>query len=207
MMQVTSFAIVLFILVSCGKNSSTTPALERVVDEQVTDGQYRAILRPLNTQASGFIPSGAAEIKVEGNDFKVKSFLDDDAKVPHLQSIHTGKRCPNLSDDTNGDGFIDYQEALSVVGPVLIPLDGDLNTIEAGKDIYPLGSSFTYQKNASLLEMLKDLGATKILAIQSKVFLIHGTADLGRLPPSVRSDLEKPPHLALPVACGLLKRQ
>ena len=122
----------LLILFSCGKDSgggSSTPSESAQQQEELmTEGNYKAFLRPLNPSSNGFIPYGAAEFSLKGDQFTAKTYLDDDASVSHMQSIHMGTRCPTLSDDQNGDGLIDVQEALAVVGPAILPLDADLST-------------------------------------------------------------------------------
>lgn len=59
----------------------------------------------------------------------------------HQQDIHEGTRCPTLADDTNADGVIDYQEGESVYGKILIPLDSNIKTQAAVRNIYPLDVS------------------------------------------------------------------
>jgi hypothetical protein len=200
----------LTLLASCGSDSgggsssNTVPQLQ----EQTVEGSYRAILRPYNNSLSGFLPTGAAEVKVSGEEVSVKTYLDDDAKVRHLQSIHTGTRCPNASDDTNGDGFVDVEESMAVVGSVLIPLDADLNNAVAGEAVYPAGSGFTYSEQASLQQLEDDVQArlNQNLNFEGRVVLIHGAAPITQIPATVRTMNALPVQASIPIVCGILKR-
>lgn len=51
------------------------------------------------------------------DELQVSISMDDDQAVSHRQSLHLGTRCPTSTDDNNGDGFVDYEEALKVVKP------------------------------------------------------------------------------------------
>lgn len=182
------------LVVSCGKGgggSSSGKSSSALEDAQ--EGTYKAILRPLNIHLSGFIPTGVAEIKIVDSQVDVKTLLDDDAKVPHMQSIHIGKRCPNASDDKNNDGLVDMQEALKASGNVFVPLDSNLNSVDEGKGIYPMGGGFTYQETTSLEKFGYDL------KLNGRVVLIHGVAEATPLPPGVRAN-------EVPIVCGILKK-
>lgn len=182
------------LVMSCGKDgggSSSGKSTSRL--EEAQEGTYKAILRPLNIQLSGFIPTGVAEIKIVDEQVEVKTLLDDDARVPHMQSIHIGKRCPNASDDKNKDGIIDMQEAIKASGNILVPLDSNLNSVDEGKGIYPMGGGFTYQETTSLEKFGDDL------KLNGRVVLIHGVAETTSLPARVKAN-------EVPIVCGILKK-
>lgn len=188
--------------VSCGKNGGGSKARKTSTQsELVEEGTYKAILRPLNIHLSGFIPTGAAEIKIDGDNFVAKTLLDDDAQVPHMQSIHSGSRCPNASDDKNRDGVIDLTEAIKASGKVVVPLDNELNSADEGKGIYPVGSGFTYVEEASLTKLESDVKQRtgRNLNLKGRVVLIHGVAGHTPLPIKVK-------HSEVPVVCGILKK-
>ncbi len=206
------FLLPLSLTLACGKEHHNESAhlnntLNAEQEEKSSSGFYRAILRPLNIQLSGFIPSGIAEIKITEKDDEVKviTFLDDDAKVTHVQNIHTGKRCPNLTDDKNQDGFIDINEAIKASGSEMIPLDDDLNSADAGKGIYPKGSGFTYTKKASLKQLLKDTYARKKqpLNLHGRVILMRGAAPGSNIPQSVTTHEGQTKEFTIPVVCGI----
>lgn len=180
--------------VSCGKGgggSNSGKSSSRLEEKQ--EGTYKAILRPLNIQLSGFIPTGVAEIKIADTQVDVKTLLDDDARVPHMQSIHVGKRCPTASDDKNKDGIVDMQEAIKASGNVLVPLDSNLNSVDEGKGIYPMGGGFTYQETTSLEKFGDNL------KLNGRVVLIHGVAETTPLPARVQAN-------EVPIVCGILKK-
>lgn len=202
----TSFSL----LVSCGKNKKGgggalgNPELY----EQQSEGSYRAILRPLNNHLSGFLPTGSAEIKITGDSVMVTTLLDDDARVVHVQSVHRGTRCPKESDDRNGDGVIDHEEAVVASGDVLIPLDRDINSGPLGENLYPSGSGFTYGARASLMNLERDVKERtgENLNLSGRVVIIHGVAPTTKLSQTVSARRGLSPQSSVPVVCGILER-
>lgn len=187
---------------------------------EATPGNYYTVLRPVNFHSNGFIPYGAATFTLKGDQLQVDISMDDDQRVTHRQTLHMGTRCPTLADDTNGDGLIDYDEAMSVVSSALMPLDGDLNSQMAGAEIYPKGSAMTYSKTASLSKINADLWKAdedpsdnvikldqgKSIGFEGRVILAHGTSPDSSFPSSLASYRGEPAHLSLPVVCGVLKK-
>lgn len=197
------------LLVSCGKDGGSKSSNHgSEIQEQIAEGSYRAILRPYNNSLSGFLPTGKAEIKIENDMVSVKTYLDDDARVSHMQSIHTGTRCPNISDDKNADGIVDIIESYAVAGSVLIPLDANINSEEEGADIYPTGGGFTYEEKASLSKLESDVKAHRkqFLNLNGRVVLIHGVAAETNMPETVATKDGMSRQLSVPIACGILQR-
>jgi hypothetical protein len=223
MIKLSPFALGLSLLtiVACGKNANQLQQFQPVIEEQQElEGEYHAILRPLNTHLSGHIPSGKAEIKVKGNEVRILTYLDDATNVYHIQSIHNGNRCPELAHDQNADGLIDIQEALNVSGKVLIPLQRDLTNPANEPQSFPHGSSYTYQQR-SPLDVLQSnayaagaesspwwerLAPDQPFNLAGKVILILGTVKSERLPNDLKSIADWEAHLSVPVACGRLER-
>ena len=211
-------------MISCGGDSSSSSKSvqrqEQQLEEPLTEGEYRAILRPMNTTINGFIPYGKAEINLSGDILSVETYLDDNASVAHMQNVHMGKRCPTLSDDKNGDGLIDINEAYAVVGKIIMPLDSDLSAQEAGKDVFPKGTSFTYERSASLSSVLQDLhlkdentadhvtklAPRKELSLVGKVVLMHGTSQIGNVPETVATQGTMTRHQSIPIVCGIISK-
>jgi hypothetical protein len=216
--------LILMIVLSfagCGNNSGTNHTNPKEQEqsirilEEATPGTYYTVLRPVNPHANGFIPYGAATFKVQDDSLEVSVVLDDDQPVTHRQALHLGTRCPDSSDDTNGDGFIDSNEALRVVGQVLMPLDADLESQIAGEDYYLAGPSMTYKKTASLARINADLWKTDVTKItpgrgigfDGLVVLVQGTTMRPHFPASLSSgDDGRAVHLSLPVTCGVLQK-
>jgi hypothetical protein len=186
---------------------------------QETEGQYRAILRPLNHALSGWFPNGKADIKISGDSVEVKSWMDDSANVVHIQSIHAGLRCPRAEDDKNRDGVVDYAEAVAVAKPVLVPLDGNLNSQLDGMAMFPKGN-FNYFQKASLQSLMGDLTAAddntsdhivklapgKTLDLSGRVVMVHGIVSNRPLPGSVGVIAGLTPQASVPIACGVIER-
>jgi hypothetical protein len=200
--------LTLFSLVACGGGSggSGSGGKRNVASEMVeaTPGTYYAVLRPVNFHSNGFLPYGQAMISLRDDLLQVSTSMDDDQPVNHRQTVHAGSRCPSASDDLNGDSFIDYNEAMAVVGKAILPLDGDLNSQAAGAEVYPRGIGMTYNRSASLAKVNADLGLG--IGFDGRVVLIHGTAINSAIPTSVASYQTEPANISLPVVCGILKK-
>jgi hypothetical protein len=212
----------LLALAACGGGGgggSDEVQRETSVAAEAADGVYHAHLRPLNPRSNGFLPHGGATFRVDGDKLSVTTYLDDASSVTHRQSVHVGTSCPTAAHDSNGDGMIDYKEALKAVGPVLIPLDEDLSSQEKGAEIYPRGSSFTYNETGMVSEMVNNLyeadpvpgdEITKLrrgqgMKLVGRVVLVHGTyAASDLLPTTLGTRGSDPANLALPVACGVI---
>jgi hypothetical protein len=207
------------LLVSCGGGgSSNSNSQQKQESLEEARGTYLASLRPLNSQLSGFIPSGQTQIKIDGEIFSVKSVLDDGASVTHRQNIHLGIRCPNAGDDSNQDGYVDAEEALRAVGGIIIPLDSDLQAQTAGT--YPRGSEMTYTRQIDLDLLLRDLrdrdpnpndSVVKLadgesFSLEGRVVLIHGANNSVSLPESVASMNGETRQVSMPIACGILRK-
>lgn len=210
MKNITSLFLLLAVLVACGKGGGGSSGGDGSlgIQEQVAEGSYRAVLRPYNNQLSGFLPSGFAEIKISGDEVEVKTLLEDDARAPHMQSIHAGTRCPTMGADANGDGIVDAVESQSMAGPVLIPLDADLNSDELGAGVYPMGRSFTYIEKASLVALEGDVKnrMNQNLNLGGRVVIIHGVAAHTKMPATVATVNGMTPQNSVPIACGVLQR-
>jgi len=184
-------------------------------------GEYKVILRPINSQTSGYLPTGKVEISVNEDSFRVVTYLDDDAFVKHRQGIYEGKRCPLKKDDLNQDGIIDQFELEKVAGLMLIPLDGDLNQQFESYVYFPKGRSFTYRKSGDLDFILKDLyksdedpedDVTKLKAneelnLESRIIVIHGTDKSALIPSTAQFKNNLSKHLSIAVTCGKLQRK
>lgn len=216
--------LALLSLVACGKDGggsgsggSVTQGASREMAE-ATPGTYYAILRPVNFYSNGFIPYGAATFTLRGEQLQVNTSLDDDQAVTHRQTLHIGTRCPTSADDTNADGFVDYNEAMAVVGAAVMPLDNDLSSQTAGAEIYPRGRAMTYSKSASLATVNADLWKAdedpsdnvmklangKGIGFEGRVVLVHGTAPQSSFPTSLASYKQEPANVSLPIVCGVL---
>lgn len=203
--------ITLSVLISCGNNSSgdSNSKTENSIQEQTTEGSYRAILRPINSSLSGFLPSGVAEIDIEGDTIKVVTLLDDDARVYHMQHIQMGTRCPTGNDDTNGDGLMDIKETYAATSGPFIPLDSNLNSAPEGAGVFPMGGGYTYTRSASVSKLEEDVKAqfNQNLNLGGRVVVIHGVASGTKMPTTVATINGMTPQASIPIACGVLQRE
>lgn len=204
-----SFILLSLFFLSCGKNVSegNEGAILGEVEMPQSVESYRGILRPMNNHLSGFLPSGIAEVKIDQKEIAIKTFLDDDAKVTHIQSIHLGQRCPEILDDINLDGVIDRNETLIASGNVYVSLDSDINSEQLGRGQYPMGGGYTYIEKASLKKITEDLQTRNLpLDFLNRVVIIFGTYKKNNLPQTIDSRGITPIEQSLPIACGILRK-
>lgn len=218
--NILTFLVLAGSLIACGKDGGGSSGNgKKVTDRQyevASSGNYYSVLRPVNFYSNGFIPYGSAMFTVKDDQLQVNISMDDDQAVTHRLNLHMGTRCPTKADDTNGDGFVDYNEAQAVVGPVLMPLDSDLNSQLSGIETYPRGPGMSYVRSASIAKINADLSkadenpADNIMkhspgiGFTGRVVLAHGTSAQAGLPASVASYAGESAHFSLPVVCGVL---
>jgi hypothetical protein len=200
--------LALFGLAACGGGGGSSGGKGEIsVATQMVEalpGTYYAILRPVTFHSNGFFAYGQATFTLNGDVVQVNTAMDDDQAVTHRQTLHIGSRCPTMADDTNGDTYIDYNEAMSVVGRAIMPLDNDINSQAAGADVYPRGVGMTYTKTGSLARINADLGMK--IGFEGRVVLIHGTKNPFGFPTSVAGNGIEDANLSMPVVCGILKK-
>lgn len=218
------FALLLF---SCGKKDTGEKTEEEEVikiDGSNIQGVYQTTLEAMNVNTTlGTI--GSAGLHRSSDIFKafVKVYIGEKGVI-HRQTIHRGSRCPTMNDDINGDGYIDYREAHFVVGNVILPLDGDLDSQWEGSGFYPVGNGlaggYFYERTASFsrfFEDIRDIDQNSLdevdkipynhgLSFHKKVVLIQGVGSFTYLPASVDTMGGMSKHRSLPIACGVLRK-
>ncbi len=172
-------------------------------ESETTQGSFKAILRPYNFNLAGWIPSGMVDIKIEGDEIEIKSWLDDSANVVHGQNIHLGSRCPGVGDDTNYDGFVDWNESTKVAKEIFLPLDQDLDSLSLEDNIYPIGN-FNYHETASIRSLSQKLKQN--LNLSEKVIIVTGVASNRALPITVSQENNQTRESSIPIACGVIER-
>ncbi|MDT0677423.1 hypothetical protein [Autumnicola musiva] len=156
---------------------------------------YKACLKSLND--SGAVAFSYA--RLEGNTLytSVLAYNMEPGEV-HPQHIHgftdgsdaaeMNATCPDMSDDANGNGFIEISEGASDYGPVQLPLvyeDGEF-PMASGSGMYFYDYTFE----------LSDAEREAVTPLEKKVVVLHGLdADLG-------DDDDDDYEPTLPVACG-----
>jgi hypothetical protein len=207
----------LLILAGCGKgfeaNQNATEDL-RVLE-------YHANLLPLNPKYGVY--RGWMRLSITENQFWARVKVSGPkTQVMHGQHIHVSNRCPQMSDDTNQDGFIDFMEVINVSGPILIPLDANLTTQQKGIFDFPRmrRQPFYYYSEATKLDWLmddlwrddviRDDYITKLrpgskLQLERRAVIIYGIDEDQYLPSTVRSSPGYPGHRTFPIACGQVR--
>ena len=197
-------SLCLCLLTSCGAKKESTPLVRSPTQElETTQGSFKAILRPYNFNLAGWIPSGMADIKIEGDEIEIKSWLDDSANVMHRQNIHFGSRCPSIEDDINHDGLVDFNESKRVAKEVFLPLDHDLDSLAQDENNYPIGN-FSYHETASISSLTQKLNQN--LNLSGKVIIVTGVASNRGLPTTVSQENNQTRESSIPIACGVIER-
>lgn len=231
-LNVISSLAVLSLVAGCGKDSGSSSSgsgngtgVERQLEEAAPvdgsniDGHYQAKFITLNPHVNGTIPGSANLLRKDDRLYAYVRLFAGGVKAWHMQHIYTGGRCPTMSDDTNGDGFIDINEAEAVLGKILIPLDSDLGSQTSGRRFFPvadLSGYYHYERITSFRRFLNDLQApdkdpnddlVKLppgegLNIVGKTVLIQGVTETVEFPETVGTKGRFKPFQTLPIVCG-----
>lgn len=231
--KIISSVALLSLVVACGKDSdksSRSGTGAGSVEEEVApvdgsniDGHYQAKFITLNPHVNGTIPGSANFFRKEEKLFAYVRLFAGGVRAWHMQHVYTGGRCPTLSDDTNGDGFIDINEAEAVMGKILIPLDADISSQQSGRRFFPLADLsgyYHYERITSFRRFLQDLqeedkdltdDIVKLapgegLRIKGKTVLIQGVSEIVELPETVGTKGRHRPFQTLPIACGVFEK-
>jgi len=201
-----------------GTANPNPPQSEEVPDQ----GVYNFRLLPINNNVSGSSEIDGV-INIQADQVQINLDADDTPRlIVHRQHVFVGAACPTMANDTNGDGFVDVNEAEAATGLGLIPLDDDLSAQSAG-NTFPradLNGNYKYEESASLTQMLADLraddtdasdglgklGATENLNLPGRVVMVQGISPLTELPDSVGTRGNALAQDTLPIACGVITR-
>jgi hypothetical protein len=214
--------------VSCGSDdddsSSNVQTPPPQQEEQQDQGTYTITFQPLNAGVAGNAAAGTGTITISEQTASVNlNMTGVPARINHLQHIFTSGTCPTPAADVNGDGFIDVLEGVPSYGPILIPLDGNLNTQADGSAQTPRADSagtYSYNRTAVLPALLADLQAVDTdptdavgklpagenLNLEGRTVIIHGVPDSSNLPETVGSLPNVDAARTLPIACGTITR-
>lgn len=194
-----------------GAGEAEQRILEQSVASLLRSGEkvFVALLRPMNVQANGGPVRGIAVVKIDGDTVRVITAARGLApNVMHMQHIHgfpTGAlaACPSSTDDKDGNGVIDVVEGGAAYGPILIPLDSNLDDL--GGQTYPMASAdgtIFYEQRGSLAALGSTLGDP-----ETRIIAVHGVAPDTQLPSGTQTAPALGPAVdTLPVACGELVR-
>lgn len=217
------------LLGSCGKSSSgggddqrEEAQNEDSLDGSSIEGQYQAKFITLNPHVNGTIPGSLTMVRTGDRLITYVRLFAGKPKAWHQQGIHLGSRCPNLGDDTNKDGFVDINEALAVVGKIIIPLDANMNSQTAGRNFYPLADLsgyYHYERVASFSRLFEDLhdedrddtdhigklAPDEKFGFSGRVVMVQGVDEATVLPETVGTLGKRKPFQTLPISCGVIR--
>jgi hypothetical protein len=224
----------LLLLVGCGSETqkTTKTAVEarspqnlepaaRLLPERTQKREpvqrYVAELQPVNTGFSRTGPKGKAVVLIEAaGSAKVAVVAEGlSAGDLHIGAIHgfeTGQNtsCPTLEADLNGDEVVDAAEVMQHVGQLLLPLassrtpagdNPEFPQASANGTLEFSGEAPTADLRAALLD-LSDSG----MQLEKYAVVLYGVGSQVELPGSVAAPAGLPPHLTIPVACGVFVR-
>lgn len=215
---VGSLLLFFLLLPGCGKGFKDLEDRQ----EEIVPEHFVAILEPLNRRVAQF--KGWVEVTISENQFWIRIKVEGNSdRIMHAQYLHAYSRCPTEDADVNGDGYIDFLEAHRDVGPILIPLDGNLNSQLKGMNTYPemkRQGFYYYSRSTAIDRLMRDLYRqdnipddmmTKLkrhesLSLDERVIMIYGIPEGRNLPASVQSYSVYPSQFTLPVACGRLRQ-
>lgn len=191
------------------------------VDGSHIQGTLISRFSTLNSQVVGTIP-GSAIFRRDEDQIKVfVRLFAGSPSIAHFQNIHSGSRCPTMSDDSNGDGYLDIQETIAVAGKIIVPLDWDISSQLGGNRSWPLAfpnGSYEYTKIASFRAFWDDLNepderttdhiikASEIGGFDpvGRVVIVQGVDANKALPETVASLGPWKNFQTLPITCGIL---
>ena len=229
-MRIFAIMLLFVFLISCGKSNSRAgyPRGEYKPIFLPTDGSnisgiYMAKFQTLNAQINGTVPGSATLYKKDDKFYAYVRLFGGAPRTWHQQHVHEGIRCPDLTDDINGDGYIDIEEGNKVWGKILLPLDSNISSQKSGSNIYPVADesgSYFYERTTNFEKMFQDLKSPaedqnnnyrKLLPeegldFRGKVAVVLGTSETVIYPETVASADGRPVHQTFPVACGVFER-
>jgi hypothetical protein len=186
-----------------------------------TVGAFWARLEPLNQHI--YKHEGWLTLSLRDNQFwaRIKVFSKK-SKALHLQFLHVHGECPTMKDDYNHDGYLDFKEAHSKSGDILIPFDSNLNSQFKGMNEFPRMGSHDYyyytessnyermvndlrENDSDFFDLMTKLKTNEKLNLPQRVVIIYGIEDLIQVPSTVSGFLGYPISWTLPVACGKIQ--
>lgn len=193
------------------------------LDGSNIEGHYQAKFSTINKHLNGTVPGSATFYRKDDQLLAYVRLFSGGVKTWHRQHVYTGKRCPNMGDDENEDGFIDIVEAEKILGHILIPLDANITSQMAGRSYFPIGDlsgSYFYERITSFEYFFDDLrdddenledNIIKISKNQGFDFegltiLIQGVIPSTELPDTVRTIEPHKNYQTLPIACGVYRK-
>ena len=221
------FFVFFLVISSCGKEQQKV-RLKEIMEPQEDNstwltGLYKADFMTLNSHLNGTLPGSATVLLKDDKIFFYLRLFAGKPRAWHQQAIRLGNRCPEKKDDTNGDGFIDINEADRVWGNIITPLDSDPGTQNSGRNFYPLGDlsgSYWYERIVNTQRFMTDLQSTdtnpednivkipsdQVFDFENKIVSILGIDEKTPLPETVATQGNKRAFQNLPIACGVIKK-
>ena len=155
-MRFLNAILLIFLSLGCGKKFPDYDNKPGTQEEQAP-GYYTGQFSPLNS--SGI--KAHTILWIKGQQFYARVVMTrGQSATVYQQYIHENGRCPDKSDDSNGDGFLSASEVENASGKMLIPLDRIIKTQNEGADWFPRSSGegmYYYSRAADITILIRDL--------------------------------------------------
>lgn len=203
-------------------NDSQIGQIENIkADGSNIQGDYSANIWPINYNLQ-FRTIGTVGIRRINDLFKVSTIMQYGPKGSMVrQAFYNAKRCPNIHDDLNKDAYIDIEETRKVIGKMIIPFDGDIDSQLGGNSIYPfvdLSGKMEYSGIASFSRMFEDLkapdpdikdqiskiGINEGITFAGRIVLFQGVHKKVKLPQTVATEEGLNINEVTPIGCAVL---
>lgn len=206
-----------------GKGTASGSVAEPRQFESEAEGMYVAQMTAMNNGVGGAI---SASLSINKDGPRLIAYVRLNGGQPstvHQQRVYVGTSCPTAANDSNGDGYVDVNEAFAQTGKILFPLDADISGQERGSSIWPAGDIYGYyhwERATSFERFISDLrepdlneendfaklGTEGALNLDGRVVMIHGAAESSNLPDTVGTRGRLRNFQVIPIACGVIKK-
>lgn len=211
--------LLILVLTGCGKGFKEDEEKEVLRQEEELNQVFHARLNKLNNFGNF---RGWFELSIMDNQIWARiKVMGPQLNISHQQFMHTGLRCPDMGDDSNGDGVLDFDEVTRVSGPVLVPLDTNITSQYKGLGEYPFierNRQYYYSESSSFSAFMRDLRSVdpfpsdiyiklkknKTIEPERMVVIIYGISEAVILPANVATFDGYPPQYAVPILCGVI---
>lgn len=184
----------------------------------MTNKHFVAKIVPLNEAKIGTAAHGNASFDIEGDQLKISiEMWDTPAGIQHWEHFHgfpdgQDAAIATMTQDVNGDGFVDLPETEPVSGTTMVPFNDAPADMNIPNDEYPVADDqghFAYTKLVPLSKLSANFKAAfndTELALDKRVIYIHGVPSGLNLPASVAGEVgHYDAHVTLPIAVGKIE--
>lgn len=224
---ILGLATLAFVTTSCKNDKSqkkdqAADSIQEVENDSVelkesNQEVYVAELSALNSDITKSETHGEAKFEVKNDSIYITIDVKDaPANMEHWQHFHgfvdgSEATCVTQDADQNDDGIIDVTETEEASGTTMVPFNKLPVKMDVGADTYPKADedgNYHYEAVVSKDDLEKafaDAFDGDHLDLDKRVLYIHGVDT--DLPSTVKSIVDIPAKVTIPIACGKIVRQ